>query len=216
MKSETQQGQDRPARAAGLSRRTALKAFSAGLGGLILWPELSDDAVEAFAGIQKTGRAPQLKFLTAAQYAGTDALADTIIPTDEHSPGASAARVADYIDLLLSESDAETKATWTAGLAELDAASQSAFKAPLAKLTPAQRAQVVGGIAKNEAKPSTPSERFFKAAKDATIRGYYTSEIGIHKELQYKGNQFLGEFVGCTHPEHGYVAPGSSSASKQG
>lgn len=214
MKSETEQGSDRAVRPAGLSRRTALKAFSAGLGGLILWPELSDEAVEAFAGIQKTGRAPQLKFLTAAQYAGTDALADTIIPTDDHSPGASAARVADYIDLLLSEADAATQSAWTAGLSALDTASQSAFKAPLAKLTPAQRAQVVGAIAKNETAPSTPEEKFFKAAKDATIRGYYTSEIGIHKELQYKGNQFLGEFVGCTHPEHGYVAPSGSSASK--
>ena len=40
--------------------------------------------------------------------------------------------------------------------------------------------------------------------KDATIRGYYTSEIGIHRELTYQGNKFLREFVGCTHPEHGY------------
>ena len=28
-------------------------------------------------------------------------------------------------------------------------------------------------------------------AKQATIRGYYTSKIGIHQELRYKGNQFL-------------------------
>jgi hypothetical protein len=34
-------------------------------------------------------------------------------------------------------------------------------------------------------------------AKRATIHGYYTSEIGIHKELHYKGNQILAEFVGC-------------------
>jgi len=34
-------------------------------------------------------------------------------------------------------------------------------------------------------------------AKEATIRGYYTSATGIHEELRYKGNQFLREFVGC-------------------
>ena len=34
-------------------------------------------------------------------------------------------------------------------------------------------------------------------AKQATIHGYYTSKIGIHDELRYKGNQFLREFVGC-------------------
>jgi hypothetical protein len=34
-------------------------------------------------------------------------------------------------------------------------------------------------------------------SKDATLRGYYTSEIGIHQELKYQGNKFLREFVGC-------------------
>jgi hypothetical protein len=194
-----------------LSRRAALKALGASVGALAVWPDLSDEGAEAFTAIQKAQPAPKLRFLTAAQYATTDAVADTIIPTDEHSPGASAARVADYIDLLLSESDAEAQSAWTAGLAALDAAGQERFKAPLVKLTPAQRGDLLLAVAGDEAKPVTPLALFFKAAKDATIRGYYTSEIGIHKELQYKGNQFLGEFVGCTHPEHGYVPPSSSA-----
>jgi hypothetical protein len=40
-------------------------------------------------------------------------------------------------------------------------------------------------------------EAFFADTKQATIRGYYTSEIGIHQELRYKGNTLLAEFVGC-------------------
>ena len=59
-------------------------------------------------------------------------------------------------------------------------------------------------ISRNESEPRTPLEQFFKVTKDATIRGYYTSEIGIQQELEYKGNRVLAEFVGCTHPEHGY------------
>ncbi len=43
----------------------------------------------------------------------------------------------------------------------------------------------------------TSLEAFFAVTKRATIHGYYTSEIGIHKELRYKGNQILAEFVGC-------------------
>jgi hypothetical protein len=43
----------------------------------------------------------------------------------------------------------------------------------------------------------SPVEKFFVTAKQATIHGYYSSEIGIHKELRYKGNQILAEFVGC-------------------
>ena len=52
-------------------------------------------------------------------------------------------------------------------------------------------------VSKNELQPDTPLSQFFVIAKQATIRGYYTSEIGIHRELRYKGNQFLQEFVGC-------------------
>ena len=39
--------------------------------------------------------------------------------------------------------------------------------------------------------------RIGEATKQATIHGYYTSEIGIHQELKYKGNKVLLEFVGC-------------------
>ena len=60
---------------------------------------------------------------------------------------------------------------------------------------PAQDA-LLAELAKNESDPKTPLERFFVEAKLRTIQGYYTSEIGIHKDLRYKGNQFLAEFVG--------------------
>lgn len=201
-------GQPEPA---AFSRRAALKALAASVGALAVWPDLSEASAETFAAIQKAKRAPQLKFFTPAQYATVDALSDTIIPTDDHSPGASAARVADYIDLLLSESDGTMQEAWKTGLTALDAASQASAQAPFVKLAAEKRTAVLTALAANEAKPGTPAEQFFKIAKDATIRGYYTSEIGVQQELQYKGNQFLGEFVGCTHPEHGYVAPTPSA-----
>jgi hypothetical protein len=43
---------------------------------------------------------------------------------------------------------------------------------------------------------------FFALLEERTIQGYYTSEIGIHQELRYKGQKLLTEFVGCSHPEH--------------
>ena len=83
------------------SRRAALQTLGATAGAVAVWPYLSDSAAEAFAAIQTTGAPPKLAFLSAAQYAAVDAVAETIIPADDHSPGARAARVADYIDLLL-------------------------------------------------------------------------------------------------------------------
>ena len=32
--------------------------------------------------------------------------------------------------------------------------------------------------------------------KRRTARAYYTSKIGIHQEMEYKGNTLLMEFVG--------------------
>jgi hypothetical protein len=182
------------------SRRAVVKA----LGAIAVWPYLSDRAAQAFATIQATQAPPKLAFLTAAQYTTLDALTETIIPSDDHSPGARDARVADYIDLLLSESDDQTQRAWTAGLALLDAESRRRFKASYAQLIPSQAAELLTPIAKNEADPKAPLDQFFRTTKDATILGYYTSEIGIHKELEYQGNRVIGEFVGCTHPEHGF------------
>jgi hypothetical protein len=187
-----------------VSRRGVLKAIGTGVGAIAVWPYLSDSAAEAFAVIQKTQAPPKLAFLTSAQYTTLDAFAEMIIPTDQHSPGARAARVADYIDLLLSESDRETQRTWTAGLALLDAESRQRFRAPYAQLSTTQATRLLTDISRNEADPKAPIEHFFKTTKEATIRGYYTSEIGIHKELEYQGNRVLAEFLGCTHPEHGY------------
>jgi hypothetical protein len=186
------------------SRRAALKTLGSGFGAIAVWPYLSDHSAEAFASIQAARAAPVPAFLTAAQYGTLDAIAETIIPADDHSPGAREARVADYIDLLLAESDRATQQTWTAGLAALDEESRRRFQAPFAQLSGAQATRLLTEISASELAPQTPLETFFTATKDATIRGYYTSEVGIHKELEYKGNRILREFVGCTHPEHGY------------
>jgi hypothetical protein len=135
--------------------------------------------------------------LSASQFATLEVLVDAIIPTDDRSPGAKQARVADYVDLLLSEGDRQLTLQWMGGLAALDAEATSRFRTPFTGLAPDQVDAILQTISRNEAAPQTPLETFFVMAKQATIRGYYTSEIGIHQDLRYKGNQFLREFVGC-------------------
>jgi hypothetical protein len=216
-----------------VSRRSALKRIGTGAGALAVLPWLSDEGLAAFADIQRTGAAPSLKVLTADQYATLEALAEAIIPADERSPGAREARVADYVDLLLSEADTTRQKQWTDGLAALDADATQRFGRPFVRLDAAQVEVVLTEASRNEKAPAaarsepsaavtreerpagvsrtqqpadvsaavprerTPLEAFFVTAKQATIHGYYTSEIGIHKELRYKGNKVLLEFVGC-------------------
>src|SRR5262245_5545490 len=176
-----------------LTRRTALKA----VGTVAALPWLSDDGLLAFARIQETKGLPQLKALSKPQFEALEVLVEAIIPTDERSPGAKQARVADYIDLLLSEVDREITLQWFGGLAALDAEAMKRFRAPFSRLAAGQIDAILQIISRNENDPKTALETFFVMAKQATIRGYYTSSIGIHQELRYKGNQFLREFVGC-------------------
>jgi hypothetical protein len=186
-----------------VSRRTALKRISAGASAIALFPLLSDEGLAAFADIQRTSAAPSLKALTAEQYATLEALTEAIIPADERSPGAKQARVADYIDLLLSEADDTRRQQWAEGLAALDAEAAARFGKPFVKLDAAQVEAVLMDASKNEKAPALQKnernalEAFFVTAKQATVHGYYTSEIGIHQELRYKGNKVLLQFVGC-------------------
>ena len=50
--------------------------------------------------------------------------------------------------------------------------------------------------AAGESDPETPAEKAFKWVKGRTAYAYYTSKIGIHQEMEYKGNTLLVEFAG--------------------
>lgn len=176
-----------------VGRRTTLKA----IGAVVALPWLSDEGLLAFARLQETNGASPLKVLSKAQFEALEVLTEAIIPTDDRSPGAKQARVADYVDLLLAEVDREVVLQWIGGLAALDAEAMSRFRSPFSRLRDNQVDAIMQTISRNEKSPQTPLEAFFVMAKQATIRGYYTSKVGIHEELRYQGNQFLREFVGC-------------------
>jgi hypothetical protein len=180
-----------------VSRRVALKAFGSAAAAVPLLPLLSPEGALVFGGIQKTRAAAAPKALSRAQFATLEALVDAIIPADERSPGAREARVADYVDLLLGETGDPQKQQWIDGLASLDAEAAARFSQPFARLSAPDAEMLLTDISRNELSPQTPLEKFFVTTKNATIHGYYTSEVGIHKELRYQGNQPLPEFVGC-------------------
>ena len=144
--------------------------------------------------------------------AALDALTETIIPTDAHSPGAVAAGVSRYIDSLVSEADEGQKKLWLQGLAAVDRLAQEQWGKIYAQAAPDQQVSLLTKLSENEETPKTPEEHFFVALKQATIDGYYTSEIGIHKDLEYQGNEVLAEFEGCTHPGHHSQPPPDGKA----
>jgi hypothetical protein len=184
---------------AGLSRREVIKCTASVL---IAAPLVG--LPDAKAATQATGAKgdsrTQVKaplFFTKAEFALLDELSELIIPTDDHSPGARAAKVAAYIDARLAESfTEEPKLLWRTGLKQIEALSQEMHKRAFLQSTHEQRIALLTRISQNETDPKTPEETFFKELKTRTAQAYYSSKIGIHEEMKYKGNTYLKEFVG--------------------
>lgn len=142
----------------------------------------------------------KLLFFTEREHALLDRVAEMILPADDHSPGAHEARVADYIDLVVAHSSHEAQQQWRARLVAFDELARAEGGKPFLELDEARQARVLEAAARGESRPSTPAEHFFVAVKKMTLAGYYTSEIGLLRELGYKGNQVRGSFPGCRHP----------------
>jgi hypothetical protein len=142
------------------------------------------------------------KFFTAEEFAMLDELTEIIIPADEKSPGAKAAKVAAFLDAEAAEAfDEGVRTAARAGLEEVERLSQKLNGTTFLQATPSRRAAVVEHMAKNEHKPGTPEEKFFVHLKGATIRAYYTSSIGIHQDMDYKGNVLqAGTYAGELPP----------------
>jgi hypothetical protein len=194
-----------------ITRREAIKTIGVGAGVIVALPVLSATSTaqeaahdHAHHAVQAaTGAQPQpLRFFTEEENRTVIEMSERIIPADQSSPGAKEAKVNEYIDLIVSESPDPTKQTWREGLAAVNKMSRDRFGKTFTDATADQQVELLKEISKNENSPQTVEERFFRTIKYATVDGYYTSEIGIHKELHYKGNTYLKEFTGCTHPEH--------------
>ena len=194
-----------------LTRREAIKTIGVGVGVIASLPVLGRSASAQemaahdhshVAQATAVAKSEPLKFFTDEENRTVIEMSERIIPADDHSPGAKAAGVAAYIDLIISESPDLTRNTWREGLAAINKVSRDKLGKPFADSTIDQQTELLKEISKNEKSPQTVEEKFFRTIKYATIDGYYTSEIGIHKELHYKGNAYLKEFTGCTHPEH--------------
>jgi hypothetical protein len=130
-----------------------------------------------------------------------DALTETIIPADEHSPGAHEAGVCEYLDVILADASPETKKLWRQGIQVANELAENSFERSFADCSREEQIAIVSELAGSEDPQGSMEERFFHALKRATIDGYYTSKIGIHQDLEYQGNEAMHDFPGCPHAE---------------
>src|SRR5579871_6252538 len=141
------------------------------------------------------------RFFTPAQHKLVDELSETIIPKDSHSGGAKDAKVADFIDQHVGEGgDKDQQKLWREGLRLIDSMSQHYTGKTFLDGSPEDRVAVLTVLSDNEQMTDLLEVRFYKELKHLTVLGYYTSSIGIHDELEYKGNRYNQEFIGCDDP----------------
>ena len=172
-----------------MERRAVLKivAFTALSQKLNALPCAAMDHMEA----APAAPAYTLQFFSEEESGVLDQLMEMIIPADDHSPGAHEAKTNLFADLMVATSDNAIKKQWHDGILLIrEAAKGSSLDEAL------HRASA------NEENPTTDLERFFVLLKQMTVNGYYTSQTGIHKEMEYIGNAYLGAFPECAHPEH--------------
>jgi hypothetical protein len=141
------------------------------------------------------------RFFTPAQHKLVDELSETIIPKDSHSGGAKDAKVVDFIELTVGGGgDKEQQELWRDGLRLIDSMSQHYIGKTFLDGSPEDRVAVLTVLSDNEQMNDLVEVRFYKQLKHLTVLGYYTSSVGIHDEMEYKGNRYNQEFIGCDDP----------------
>jgi hypothetical protein len=151
------------------------------------------------------------------------ALADLLIP-DTETPGARAAQVDRFIDLMLATdapgTDEDTSGTdfadllfrkgslegqkrYLAALNWLDGHCLAHYTKPFTGLDRPDQQVVLDMLTYSNDNPEAAAGHdSFALIKNSIVMAYYSSEIGMLRELKYQTNPYQPGVPGCEHPEH--------------
>jgi hypothetical protein len=192
-----------------MERREALRL----MGAASVFSVLSSDVFAATLQAQlAANKAGALRTLSPAQNEIVVAMSDVMIPATD-TPGAKAAKVNEFIDLILTEwATEEEKKIFLEGLAEADRKTNALFGHGFAAASVKEQAAIVLefdeelATLRNEKLPKqirawelTLLLPFFAQMRRLTLVGYYTSSIGQEQEL--KVDIIPGALHGCVPAE---------------
>jgi len=144
-------------------------------------------------------------FLDAHQNDTLVALADLVIPATA-TPGATAAQVNRFIDLLLAAETRERQQSFVNSLSWIDGESQRRYGAAFVNAPAEAKIELLEFLAypmgasgwTGEAIPGAGGHEHFEHLKEWISEAFYSSEIGM-KSLGWDGNLIHGVFAGCEH-----------------
>ncbi|MDA0193484.1 MAG: gluconate 2-dehydrogenase subunit 3 family protein [Bacteroidetes bacterium] len=184
-----------------MDRREAIRRTSLALGGMISAPTL---AVIMKGCTPSRSLEWQPTLFSPGQAMMIEDVCERIIPTTE-TPGAKAVGVPQFIESMVKMVyKADARDIFMAGLNDLEQSSQEKFKKSFTKLTEEQQYELLNPLNTKATEEAVENENnsiangkpsFFRMAKELTITGYCTSEIGATQELQFL--DIPGNYDGC-------------------
>jgi hypothetical protein len=196
---------------ADLSRRRALTQLSvifAGTWTLPWFKQLSPETLLAHgtelhrhvAARSTEASLKKLLFFNPHQFKTVDIICELMIPQTS-TPGARAAKVPHFIDLLLAERETQMQNGIAAGLRWSDQCSRELFGRDFVDTSPEQQIDLLTRISSPDSSEATLGQVFFNQIKNLTAFGYYTSKEGLEQELGYAGPQGIGTYEGSVAVE---------------
>jgi hypothetical protein len=183
-----------------MHRRQALRLLASAA----TLPLLSREAFSLFqAAHDQLAVQPALKTFNPQQNDMVTTIAELIIPQTD-TPGAKAARVNEFIDLMVTEwYDEEERSTFMSGLADVDARTRDLYGKDFVQCGEKQQVELLQALddevaaARSERdlrrrRNRPPEKNFFFMMKQLTLVGYYTSQVGFEQELH-------GEIIPSRH-----------------
>lgn len=170
-----------------MNRREAVQRITLLMGGALSAPLMAGIAGE------KLNTGPSLS-VTPQQEALIAEIADIIIPTTD-TPGAKAAGAEKFIVRVVRDCyELEDQKKFYAGLEKIDADSKEIYGKGFMALDSEKKNEMVK-------RSTTYDKPFFQQMKGLTVTGYFTSEIGATKALEYL--PVPGRFEGCVPLKEG-------------
>ena len=159
------------------------------------------------------------QFFTEKEFQLLDRLADLIVPADDH-PGAHDAGVAEFIDfmvfsgadLVYGQGDSAIGEHFRSGLGWMNTRTQVLYAHPFLTCTAEQQTEFLEHLAYKDRFRADEEEgqNFFRLLRDYTIKGYYSSRIGMEALGDPSLKTMWAEMPGCPHkddPEHLHLPP---------
>lgn len=164
-----------------MNRREALKSVAFLMGSAISATTMGV-LFESFSS--PTDENKKLSF-TATDEAILAEFAEIIIPTTASSPGAKAAGLGTFIPMIIKDCyPVEMQEVFATGLKAMQYKCVKDFNKEFLATSPAERQKLMEDL-REEAIATNRAPSFFLLARDLTILGYYSSEIGCTQAREY-------------------------------